>query len=73
VLVGIALSVLIAELGAWPVVVNVANVLLAMAFAAVVAAFLDSIRHERRLEWIPSTRFDMNRWLSGSSVRSAMH
>ena len=62
VLVGIALSVLIAELGElacghrrckrhcspWPLPVRS-------------AVFLDSIRHERRHEWIRSTRFDMNR------------
>ena len=63
VLVGIAFSVFIAELGGWPVVINIANVLLAMAFAGAVGCFFGFIRHERRHEWIRSTRFDMNRWL----------
>ena len=39
VLVGITFSVFIAELGGWPVVINIANILLAMAFAGAVGCF----------------------------------
>jgi putative ABC transport system permease protein len=60
VLVGIALSVLIAELGGWPVVVNVANILLAMTFAAAVGCFFGfyPARKAARMDPIDALRYE---------------
>ncbi len=38
-LVGITVSVFIAEIAGWPAVINIANVVLAMAFAGAVGCF----------------------------------
>ena len=60
VLVGIALSVFIAELGGWPVVVNVANILLAMTFAAAVGCFFGfyPARKAARMDPIDALRYE---------------
>jgi putative ABC transport system permease protein len=60
VLVGIAFSVFIAELGGWPVVINIANILLAMAFAGAVGCFFGfyPARKAARMDPIDALRYE---------------
>jgi putative ABC transport system permease protein len=53
VLVGIAFSVFIAELGGWPAVINISNVLLAMAFAGAVGCFFGFYPARKAARMVP--------------------
>jgi putative ABC transport system permease protein len=53
VLVGIAFSVFIAELGGWPAVINISNVLLAMAFAGAVGSFFGFYPARKAARMVP--------------------
>jgi putative ABC transport system permease protein len=53
VLVGIAFSIFIAELGGWPAVINISNVLLAMAFAGAVGSFFGFYPARKAARMVP--------------------